>query len=287
MPAPRVLVLRAPGTNCDRETVYAFERAGAVSRRVHVDRLLEAPKLADDYQVLCVPGGFCYGDDIAAGKILANQLRHHLGDMLCRFREQDRLILGICNGFQVLLKAGILVPDERGAPVATLAFNDSGRFEDRWVCLETEPGTDCVFLEGVDRLELPIAHAEGKLVCRDDGVLAAIANNRQIALRYTNGRGQDGCQIAGAVTHDTTAIGDTQGEGRDVGQSETLPYPVNPNGSAANIAGLCDSTGRVLGLMPHPERHLDANRHPRWTRRAPSAEGDGLALFRNAVRYFS
>ena len=288
MPAPRVLILRAPGTNCDRETAYAFERAGAEAERVHVNRLLESPSLVEGYQILCVPGGICYGDDIAAGKILANQIRHHLAGTLSRFREQDRLILGICNGFQVLLKAGLLVPEEQGGPVATLAFNDSGRYEDRWVRLEIEPETPCVFLAGIDRLELPVAHAEGKLVCRDQEVLQSIAREKGIAMRYVLGSAGPVCDRLG---NDAAASGEAQARSSqnrdDVVIPDALPYPANPNGSVANIAGLCDPTGRVLGLMPHPERHLDPTRHPRWTRQACSAEGDGMALFRNAVRYFS
>lgn len=288
MPAPRVLILRAPGTNCDRETAYAFERAGAEAERVHVNRLLEGPSLVEGYQILCVPGGFCYGDDIAAGKILANQIRHHLAGTLSRFREQDRLILGICNGFQVLLKAGLLVPEEQGGPVATLAFNDSGRYEDRWVRLEIEPETPCVFLAGIDRLELPVAHAEGKLVCRDQEVLRSITRDRRISMRYVLGNVAPVCDRLGtdAAVSGEVRVGASQ-NGSDVVIPDALPYPANPNGSVANIAGLCDPTGRVLGLMPHPERHLDPTRHPRWTRQAPRAEGDGMALFRNAVRYFS
>lgn len=257
MAQPRVLVLRAPGTNCDVETEFAFNQAGGKADRVHVNRLRESPSLINDYQVLCLPGGFSYGDDIAAGKILAGQLRHDLGEVLKEFHSQEKLILGICNGFQVLIKSGILLPDDDQGPVATLAWNDSGRFLDRWV--ETKVGgTKCVFLRGVERLFLPMAHAEGKFVTRDNDVLGALDSAGQLALRY--------CQPDGGEPDGTDA---------------------NPNGSMGDVAGCCDATGRVFGLMPHPERFLDATNHPNWTRMNLSGEGDGCVVFRNAVEFFA
>ena len=172
--SPRVLILRAPGTNCDEETAFAFERAGAVAEPVHVHRLLEQPGLIDAFQLLCIPGGFSYGDDIAAGRILGVQIRLHLAESICRFRDADKLILGICNGLQVLLKSGVLLPDDDAGPVATLTWNDSGKFEDRWVNL-CRSGTSCVFLSGVERITLPVAHAEGKFVTRDAATLERFA----------------------------------------------------------------------------------------------------------------
>src|SRR4051812_27823107 len=163
MPTPRVLILRAPGANCDAETQFAFEQAGAVAECVHVNRLREQPGLLRHYQVLVVPGGFTYGDDVAAGKILANQLAYFLGDALRRFRDAEKLILGVCNGFQALLKAGLLLPPDEDGPLATLSLNASGRFEDRWVYLRAAPGR-CPFLTGVERLHLPVAHGEGRFV---------------------------------------------------------------------------------------------------------------------------
>ncbi len=261
MPTPRILILRAPGTNCDHETAYAFQRAGGQTELVHINRLLEAPELAADYQVLCLPGGFSYGDDIAAGRILANQIRHHLYDTLHEFKAAEKLILGICNGFQVLIKSGVLLADDpQHGPVATLTWNDSGRFVDRWIRLVGEPGK-CVFLAGIRGMYLPIAHAEGKFVVRDSHVLDQLTRQGQLALRYCD---------------DTATICDDQ-----------LPPPINPNGSIANVAGICDETGRVLGLMPHPERHIDPTHHPRWTRGEGHDPGDGLAVFQNAVRYFT
>jgi phosphoribosylformylglycinamidine synthase len=258
MTPPRAIILRAPGTNCDNETAFAFEKAGGQAESVHINQLVETPHLLAKYQILCVPGGFSYGDDIAAGRIFANQLRHHVTEKLTEFHAGGKLILGICNGFQVLLKAGLLAPEDALGPVATLAWNDSGKFEDRWVQLRVV-GDQCVFLSGIDAIELPVAHAEGKFVTRDSATLEAIASSQQLVLRYA-----------------------TQSDP----QASNVPYPQNPNGSQENLAGLCDATGRILGLMPHPERFLDPTQHPSWTRRQMPTEGDGLRLFQNAVRYF-
>lgn len=261
MPNPRVLILRAPGTNCDHETAYAFEKAGGTPELVHINRLLETPALCAAYQVLCLPGGFSYGDDIAAGRILANQIQHHLRDIIDEFKAAGKLVLGICNGFQVLIKSGILLSnDTQGVDPATLTWNDSGRFEDRWVNLVTQEGP-CVFLQGIQRMYLPIAHAEGKFVARDQETLSQLAQQGQLALRY--------CNNGGPVT------------------DAVLPFPANPNGSVANVAGICDATGRVFGLMPHPERHIEQTQHPRWTRGEGQSPGDGLALFENAVQFFA
>src|SRR5437899_7745608 len=170
MANPRVLVLRAPGANCDEETEFAFTKAGAVAERVHINRLREEPAILHRYQILVIPGGFTYGDDVAAGRILANQLAHFLGETLRRFRDAEKLILGICNGFQALLKAGLIIcPDEDG-PLTTLTYNASGKFEDRWIYLQATPGR-CPFLRGYDRLHVPVAHGEGNFVCRERWIL--------------------------------------------------------------------------------------------------------------------
>jgi phosphoribosylformylglycinamidine synthase subunit PurQ / glutaminase len=261
MPQPRVLILRAPGANCDAEAAYAFERAGALPRRVHVNQVLEAPEQLAEYQILCIPGGFSYGDDIAAGRILANQLRHHLAEPIEAFKAAGNLILGICNGFQILLKAGILLPPERdGTAQATLSWNQSGKFEDRWVPLATS-GSKSIFFAGIETMYLPVAHAEGRFVPRNERVLRELEAAGQVVLRY------GGSRQAG-------------------GMSPQAPYPENPNGSTADIAGVCDASGRVCGLMPHPERHIDPMQHPRWTRGSRTAVGDGLRVFQNAVEFF-
>jgi phosphoribosylformylglycinamidine synthase subunit PurQ / glutaminase len=256
MPTPRALILRAPGANCDVEAQFAFEQAGALAQRLHINRLREQPVLLQQFQILVVPGGFTYGDDVAAGKILANELQHFLGDALHQFRAKEKLILGICNGFQVLLKAGLILPPDEEGPLATLTYNALGRFEDRWVHLQVRPGR-CVFLKDYERLYVPVAHGEGNFVCREAWLLRGLDQAGQVVLRYVDAEGQPG------------------------------PYPTNPNGAQGDVAGLCDVSGRVLGLMPHPERHVLPTQHPQWTRLGLAEEGEGLRLFRNAVNYFS
>ncbi len=247
MSAPNVLILRAPGTNCDAETAFAFQQAGATTEVLHINRLLEQPDRFRQFQILCIPGGFSYGDDLGAGRILGSQIQHHLSEELARFKADGRLILGICNGFQVLMKSPVLLDHDAGLPAATLSVNDSGRYEDRWTRLETR-GQKCVFLTGIEQMYLPVAHGEGKFIARDDEVLRRLDAAGQLVLRYGSGD--------------------------------------NPNGSMADVAGVCDATGRVLGLMPHPERHIDPTQHPRWTRGESGPVGDGLQVFRNAVAYF-
>ena len=256
MATPNVLILRAPGTNCDAETAFAFERAGAMPDRVHVGRLRENPALIHDFQILVVPGGFSYGDDVAAGSILAGLFTRHLADDMRRFRDAEKLVLGICNGFQAILKAGLLVPPDEDGPLVTLAPNTSGRYEDRWVTLKATPGK-CPFLAGIDEMDVPAAHGEGRFVARKDWILKGLIQAGQVVLRYAD------------------PAGDPAG------------FPANPNGSQGDVAGVCDATGRVLGLMPHPERHVLPTHHPRWTRRGLRPEGDGLMIFRNAVAYFA
>jgi phosphoribosylformylglycinamidine synthase I len=275
MTAPQVCVLRAPGTNCDVETAHAFELAGGAADRVHLFRLLENPSLLRQYQVLCVPGGFSYGDDIGAGVIFSRQIRGHLNDVMREFLSSDKLVLGICNGFQVILKAGLLMgrgidnPDENSfEDKVTLTWNNSGRYTDRWVRLKTT-SSNSIFLQGMDEFEVPIAHAEGRIAVADESVLDGLRAAGQVSLCYWNDRATE----LAAETGDPTAI-------------EILPEPDNPNGSLANIAGLSDTTGRVLGLMPHPERFLFATQHPQWTRTGVRGDGEGLQLFRNAVSYF-
>ncbi|REJ64694.1 MAG: phosphoribosylformylglycinamidine synthase subunit PurQ [Planctomycetota bacterium] len=263
MPQPRVLILRAPGTNCDVETAFAFETAGAIAERVHIGRVLERADVLADYQILCIPGGFSYGDDVAAGRIFGNQIRHHLAERMQAFRDEGKLILGICNGFQVLIKSGLLL-DEADGPQATLTWNDSGQFEDRWVRLGVR-GELSVFLKGIDQMYLPVAHAEGKLVTRDEVTLARLDAAGQLPLRY--------------LPLDNSANG--------TGDQVEVPFPDNPNGSQLAAAAMCDESGRVLGLMPHPERHIDPVQHPRWTRGEGGEQGDGLAVFQNAVGYFA
>ena len=281
MAAPMVCVLRAPGTNCDVETAYAFDRCGAKAQRVHLFRVLEDPQILAQYQILCIPGGFSYGDDIGAGVIFSSQLRGHLAGTIGEFLQVDKLVLGICNGFQVLLKSGILPGGSGEWPAtvdcsapATLTWNDNGKYTALWVRLGRMSDRN-IFLRGIDEIDLPIAHAEGKLVVRDGSILEDWYRNGQIALCYQS---RDG----GTQSREDTEMR----QGTESLAAFPLPYPDNPNGSVANIAGLGDRSGRVLGLMPHPERFIHATQHPHWTRRGMSGEGDGLKLFRNAVEYF-
>jgi phosphoribosylformylglycinamidine synthase subunit PurQ / glutaminase len=271
MVRPRILILRAPGTNCDGETAHAFELAGGLTERLHLNRILEKPLCLADFQVLCIPGGFSYGDDIAAGRIFGSQIQHHLAETLTAFRESGKLIIGICNGFQVLLKTNLLAAADGGGPTATLTANDSGRFEARWVRLVTQPG-NCVLLSGIQELELPVAHGEGKFVTRDDDVFGRMNSAGLFVLRYA----------ALTISHPQSAI-----RNPNSAIAPAVPYPANPNGALGDVAGMCDETGRVFGLMPHPERFVDWTQHPRWTREPARPLGDGLPIFQNAVRYFN
>ena len=281
---PRVCVLRAPGTNCDVETAFAFEECGATAERVHLFRLLERPEMLDEYQILCVPGGFSYGDDIGAGVIFSRQLRGRLGGAIGEFLERDKLVLGICNGFQVLLKAGILPggaedwpPNPDADPPATLTWNENGKYTALWVRLKVLNPNN-VFLRGIFEIDLPIAHAEGRLVLRDPSLVEKWRAGGQAAACYVPRR-NGGCP-------NSTGAGTSGSASPNSGPLARLPYPDNPNGSDANLAALGDRTGRVLGLMPHPERHIFATQHPQWTRRKLTGEGEGMRVFRNAVEYF-
>lgn len=260
MPRPRAIVLRAPGTNCDQETAEAWERAGADAEVWHIGRLLDAPHALDNFQILTIPGGFSYGDDLGAGRILATRLGTVLDRALRRFHDRGGLVLGICNGFQVLVRSGLLpggVEAQGANALATLAHNDSGHYESRWVRLAPRPGRT-PFLVDDAPIELPVGHGEGKFVARDASTFAALDAAGQIVLRYV-----------------------------DASDQPTQAYPANPNGSQEATAGVCDPSGRIFGLMPHPDRHFDPLHHPRWTRRGLAQEGDGLRIFRNAVNWFS
>ncbi|HEY6564231.1 MAG TPA: phosphoribosylformylglycinamidine synthase subunit PurQ [Pirellulaceae bacterium] len=264
--SPLALIVRAPGTNCDVETAHAFQLAGARVETVYLPRILERPGLLDAAQIFCIPGGFSYGDDIAAGRIFARHLTGRLEDSLLRFRDRGHLILAICNGFQVMLQSSLLIQDNvGGTTIATLTHNESTRFEARWVRLRVGQ-TRSVFLQGLETLELPVAHAEGRFAVASRERLAELRERGQCALHY--------------ATNPQT-VDEAQGMMRSPG------YPANPNGSVDDLAGLSDVSGHVLGLMPHPERFVDPTQHPEWTRRRRDLTPDGLSLFQNAVRYFA
>ncbi len=258
MSKPKVIILRTAGTNCDQETQFAFENLGAQAECVHINQLIHGTKNLKDYHILAVPGGFSYGDDIASGKILANELRLRLGPDLEKFIADEKLIIGICNGFQILVKAGILpglnTKDGGFEQTVTLTNNDSSKFEDRWIHLRPE-NSICVWTQGMEEnIYLPVAHGEGKFFVSDDQVLDQLRTNRQVVFRYTAADGRN------------------------------PTYPENPNGSLDDIAGICDATGRIFGLMPHPERHILRTQHPSWTR-LKKQEGDGNRIFRNGMAY--
>ena len=244
---PHTLILRTAGTNCDRELAHAFELAGATTQTMHLHELIESPKKLEGFDIVGFPGGFSYGDDIAAGRILANRLRHRLYEPLLAAIDRGVPMFGPCNGFQVLVKLGLLPDPHAGGQRVTLAHNTSGRFIDRWTPVSVQTDSPCLWTQGLGDHELPMAHGEGRLAA-DPGVLDQLEAQGQVPLRY-----------------------------RD-----------NPNGSAREIAGLCDPTGRVFGLMPHPERYLHPTHHPQWTRRGPAFLREtpvGLRYFQNAVAY--
>ena len=252
---PKVLVIRAAGTNCDVETAYAFDLAGATSERLYIDEIEHSDLTG--YQIIALPGGFTYGDDIAAGKILANEIRYKFRDKFLKFIEKDNLVIGICNGFQVLVKCGILPAFNNNFETqsVSLVANDSERFEDRWVYLKVHKERSIFTKNMPSIITLPVAHAEGKFVVKNDDVLKKIKEH--IVFQYVDK------------------------DGNEAG------YPFNPNGSILGIAGISDKTGRIMGLMPHPERHISSLQHPHHTREKLDNMSDGLYIFKNAVEYFN
>jgi len=250
-----VCILRTAGTNCDQETGFAFESAGARPEFVHIKELVEGRKKLADFQILALPGGFSYGDDIASGKVLANEMVNKLSGDLSGFIDDGKLIIGICNGFQILVKSGLLPASKALKQETSLIINDSGKFEDRWIYLRRAKNK-CVWTKNLPEIiALPVAHGEGKFVAQDKASLQRLQNNGQVVFQYCNK------------------------EGRLVG------YPYNPNGSVENIAGVCDETGRVFGLMPHPERYILSTQSPQWTNDRKNKEGDGMQIFKNGVEY--
>ena len=265
MKTVKVIVLRTAGTNCDKETAFAFETAGAAAELVHINELSSGRKSLNSYQIMAIPGGFSYGDDIASGKILANELKFKIGTDVRRFISEGKLVIGICNGFQILVKAGLL-PNLSGdfkSIEATLTLNDSAKFEDRWVYLKKskiqtpKSKTKCVWTAGIDNIiRLPVAHGEGKFIPKNNAILQRLKKEGLIVFEYVDDKGRRG---AG--------------------------YPCNPNGSIEGIAGICDPSGRIFGLMPHPERHISPYQSPEWTRKKAKGPGDGLAIFINGVDF--
>jgi phosphoribosylformylglycinamidine synthase len=253
--APKILILRAAGTNCDLETASALSFVGGRPERVTIEQIRSRAKRLMDYAMLVIPGGFSYGDDVGAGKILAAQIRLYLKD-LRQFLRLGRPVLGICNGFQALVKAGILPASNTCEQTVGFTANDSGRFEARWVHLRINAQSSCLFFKGLpEMIELPVAHGEGKLVLKSPRQLEELKKNKSIAMQYVSDDGK------------------------------LASYPDNPNGSIFNIAALSNPEGNCLGLMPHPERFTAIHHHPNWTRQTFLKEGVGLEMFRNGVKY--
>lgn len=258
MKKPKVCVLRTAGTNCDKETAFAFTKVGAQAHLIHVNLLINQKENLKNYQILAIPGGFSYGDDLGAGKILANELRYKLISQIKEFIFAGKLIIGICNGFQILVKSGLLPGNDDQDQEASLIINDSAKFEDRWVYLTHKTGRSekCAWTKDLPEvIYLPVAHGEGKFICKSKAALEKLKKNDQVVFQYCDESGR----FAG--------------------------YPVNPNGAQDNIAGICDDTGRILGLMPHPERHISFRQHPRKEKTAGNKDGAGFLIFRNGVEY--
>ncbi len=251
--AVRVCVITGYGINADVELALAFELAGATAERVHVNDLLAAPQRLASYRIIAFPGGFSFGDHLGSGKVFATLVRRRLRPAIEELVAGGGLVIGICNGFQILVKMGIL-PNLSGAweQEVSLVPNDSGKFEDRWVRLTPDPESTCVWTRGLLPMDLPVRHGEGKLVTGSPGVLAQVRSLGLAAVRYSS-------RVGGLPS-----------------------YPENPNGSEDDIAGLSDATGRVFGLMPHPEAFLVPENHPEWSRGGVK-EGRGLEVFRAGV----
>ena len=262
------IVITGYGTNCEMEMAHACRLAGSDEVDiVHISALLAGEKSLDDYHFLNLPGGFLDGDDLGAAKAGANRILHakiegkgeKLYDQFARFMEEGKLILGVCNGFQLLVKLSML-PGFDGdcrRQTVTLTFNDSGRFEDRWVYLTVNRSSPCVFTRNVEGIYLPVRHGEGKFMTKNDEIRKRLHRNQHVVIQYSHG---------------------------DYG-GIAMDYPANPNGSVDGIAGVCNETGRIFGLMPHPEAYLHYTNHPRWSREKLPEEGMGLVIFKNAIDF--
>lgn len=265
---PKSLVVFGNGINCEQETAHANRLAGFDPELVHIDEFVERPKGIHRYSFINFPGGFLDGDDLGSAKAQAVKWKYQrmagtgrrFLDELVKFVEDGKIIIGICNGFQLLVKTGLLpaLGKTYGTQSATLTANDLGRFEDRWVYLKTNRFSHCIFTSDMDKIYLPVRHGEGKCIVDSTQSLSAMKQGGNIVLQYADQRGEI-----------------------------SMAYPDNPNGSIESIAAICDDTGRVFGLMPHPEAFVHRTQHPRWTREDVQSEGDGLKIFRNACDYIS
>ena len=265
----RAIIISGNGVNCEQEMALACRRGGAdVVDIVHIGELLAGRAQLEDYHFLNFPGGFLDGDDLGSAKAGANRILHaavrdregRLAEQVQAFISDRKLIIGVCNGFQLMVKMGLLpaLDGRYGDQSVTLTFNDCGRFEDRWTSLKVDPVSPCIYTRGLENLYFPVRHGEGKFVVRSSEVLNQLEDKHLAVLKYTD---------------------------PDF-QAPTMEYPFNPNGSVGAVAGICDESGRLFGLMPHPEAYLHRTHHPRWTREPDLAEeGMGVGIFRNAVEY--
>jgi phosphoribosylformylglycinamidine synthase len=265
----RAIIISGNGVNCEQEMALACRQGGAeVADIVHISELLTGRVRLEDYHFLNFPGGFLDGDDLGSAKAGANRLLHaavrdqeeHLSEQVRSFIVDGKLIIGVCNGFQLMVKMGLLpsLKGNYGEQSVTLTFNDGGRFEDRWSYLKVDPESPCVFTRNLENLYFPVRHGEGKFSVRSSQILEEIEKKHLAALKYCD----------------------------SLYRAPTMEYPLNPNGSLGAIAGICDETGRLFGLMPHPEAYLHRTHHPRWTRNPDlPEEGMGVWIFRNAVDY--
>ena len=268
----RVAVLFGFGINCDRETAAVFDMVGGTSERLHVNHLVQGNRSLEGFDILAVPGGFSFGDHLGSGRLLGNRLRFALRDQLQNFVNSGKPIIGICNGFQALVKTGLLPGPENASlepdliQRASLTLNNTGRYEDRWVTLEFDSESPCIWTKGIQRIECPVRHGEGRFVMPTEGELDRLSANHQLTVRYADPSTESGSGFS----------------------DELLPFPLSPNGSMRNIAGVCDPTGLVFGLMPHPEAFYTMWLHPEHTSmdlKENEWEGSGLQIFRNAVEY--
>lgn len=262
---PKVAVLSGFGINCETETMAVFEMAGAEAEKVHVNRLVNGDLNLENYHIMAVPGGFSFGDHLGSGRLMGNRLRFGLREQVREFVMSGKPVIGICNGFQVLVKMGLLPGDEDVSltQTASLALNDSGHYENRWATLEFDPKSPCVWTKGMTRIRVPVRHGEGKFVTADKNLLDAWGRNGQLVVKYVDPSSK-----------------------YPSSNNEVLPYPISPNQSWRNIAGVCDPSGLVFGLMPHPEANHSTWLGATWTREnIEHGEGEGMQIFRNAVNY--
>ena len=266
---PQVAVLTGFGINCDLETMAVFEMAGAKSHRVHVNRLVNGEDNLSNYHILAIPGGFSFGDHLGSGRLLGNRLRFGLREQVRSFVKSGKPVIGICNGFQVLVKMGLLPGDDNVSleQTASLTLNDSGHYEDRWVTLEFNNKSPCIWTKGLTRMRTPVRHGEGKFVTPSTELLDTWSNSGQLVCRYVD-------------------PSDNYPSANDA----PLAYPLCPNASMRNVAGVCDPSGLVYGMMPHPEANHSEWLGATWTREASlegaqSGHGEGMTIFNNAVEY--